>query len=103
MFEDIGHSNEARKTMEKYLIGKLKVRMMGICVYDAWISSAHVASISYIKSSALSATVAVVAVVVVVVVVVVALAVVASAVVAVVVVVPYRAILLPYRFHHTCI
>ena len=25
MFEDIGHSNEARKTMEKYLIGTLKV------------------------------------------------------------------------------
>ena len=25
MFEDIGHSNEARKTMSKYLIGSLKV------------------------------------------------------------------------------
>ncbi len=25
MFEDIGHSNEARKTMDKYLVGALKV------------------------------------------------------------------------------
>ena len=25
MFEDIGHSSEARNTMKKYLIGKLKV------------------------------------------------------------------------------
>ena len=25
MFEDIGHSNEARKTMEKYLVGTVKV------------------------------------------------------------------------------
>lgn len=28
MFEDIGHSNEARKTMEKYLIGTLKVSLL---------------------------------------------------------------------------
>ena len=27
MYEDIGHSNEARKTMKKYLIGNLEVRM----------------------------------------------------------------------------
>ena len=25
MYEDIGHSNEARKTMKKYLIGNLEV------------------------------------------------------------------------------
>ena len=25
MYEDIGHSNEARKTMKKYLIGSLEV------------------------------------------------------------------------------
>ena len=28
MYEDIGHSNEARKTMKKYLIGNLEVKMV---------------------------------------------------------------------------
>ena len=28
MYEDIGHSNEARKTMKKYLIGNLEVNMV---------------------------------------------------------------------------
>jgi len=27
MFEDVGHSNEARSIMKKYLIGKLKVNL----------------------------------------------------------------------------
>ena len=32
MYEDIGHSNEARKTMKKYLIGNLEVKMVSVTV-----------------------------------------------------------------------
>ena len=39
MFEDIGHSSEARKTMEKYLIGTLKVIIyMHIILYYQFIN-----------------------------------------------------------------
>jgi hypothetical protein len=27
MYEDVGHSNEARKTMKKYIIGSLEVQI----------------------------------------------------------------------------
>ena len=33
MFEDVGHSSEARSTMKDFLIGSVKVRDSGIVLY----------------------------------------------------------------------